>query len=335
MALSLKTNGSSSPNIITSTWFNDFYNLFTGSMQDQLVTFKNNLVMQAIGAAPSSAPTLALASGTTLGIGAYRYYVTFLSTNGESGVSPVGTITTTTGNQKVNLSAIPTGPTGTTGRNIYRSDVASGPPYYFLATLADNTTTTYSDTTSDSTLNTHALLGGFAQMSNLHPNFGGGLNIQDSSNNKNIQLFTDGALALASYLMANSPPTTINGSVSGTVSFYTPIWGTGMKVFLCLFNNYDTASVASFNFPTLMNQMLFGVSGNFASTTPTFSFFKGGTIQNVDVITALASGGGSATAVTTAHENSIFVGHGNQPYDQFQLGTFSSSTQSGVFAIGV
>lgn len=40
MALTLKTNGSGSSNIISSTWFNDFTNLFTGAMNDQPVTFK-------------------------------------------------------------------------------------------------------------------------------------------------------------------------------------------------------------------------------------------------------------------------------------------------------
>jgi hypothetical protein len=51
----------------------------------------------------------------------------------------------------MNLSGIPTGPTGTTARRLYRT-VAGGTQLLLLATIADNTTTTYSDTKADATL---------------------------------------------------------------------------------------------------------------------------------------------------------------------------------------
>jgi hypothetical protein len=48
------------------------------------------------GAAPSVAPSLALATGTELGIGAYQYAYTDVTASGESLPSPLGTITTGT-----------------------------------------------------------------------------------------------------------------------------------------------------------------------------------------------------------------------------------------------
>ena len=50
-----------------------------------------------------------------------------------------------------NSLSVPLGPTGTTGRKIYR-DVADGPTMKLLATINDNTTTSYLDTTADPAL---------------------------------------------------------------------------------------------------------------------------------------------------------------------------------------
>jgi hypothetical protein len=53
--------------------------------------------------------------------------------------------------QTIPLTAIPTGPTGTTARKLYRTPVGGG-VQKLLATLANNTATTYTDTTADSAL---------------------------------------------------------------------------------------------------------------------------------------------------------------------------------------
>jgi hypothetical protein len=110
---------------------------------------------------PSSAMAAVSTSGTGLGIGAYQYAVTFLSQGGETPPAPVTSVTTTNGNQKVNLSAVPLGPvqpstpgvaTNTViGRNLYRT-LVGGSTLYFLATIPDNTTTTYTDNAADSGL---------------------------------------------------------------------------------------------------------------------------------------------------------------------------------------
>ncbi len=120
--------------------------------------------LQAYGSAfapPTSAVSLSTSSGTALGIGIYQYAVTLLTQGGETTLSPSATITTTTNNQAVALSAIPIGaslitlPASATntviGRNIYRT-LVGGTTFYLLATLQDNSSTTYSDATPDSTL---------------------------------------------------------------------------------------------------------------------------------------------------------------------------------------
>src|SRR5450755_3296392 len=110
---------------------------------------------------PSAAPSAAKTSGAGLSIGTYKYGITFLSQGGETPISPLVSVTTSSGSQQVNLSAIPIGPalpatpgaaTNTViGRNIYRSQVG-GSTLTLLITVADNVTTIYSDTASDASI---------------------------------------------------------------------------------------------------------------------------------------------------------------------------------------
>lgn len=117
--------------------------------------FKPRPGIQWFGTVPllptASAPTATKTTGTALGIGVYDYVVTFVNANGETTIGSVGSVTTTSGSQDVNLTAIPIGPGGTIARNIYRTKVG-GSVYFLLHQLADNTTTTYSDTTVDASL---------------------------------------------------------------------------------------------------------------------------------------------------------------------------------------
>lgn len=107
-------------------------------------------------AAAPAAPSGSAVAGAGLGIGAYKYAVTFVdSVGGESLPGSQVTVTTTSGNQKGSLTAIPTGPTATAKRNLYRS-VVGQTQLKFLATLPDNTTTTYADTTADGSLGANA-----------------------------------------------------------------------------------------------------------------------------------------------------------------------------------
>jgi hypothetical protein len=101
------------------------------------------------------------ASGSGLQTGVYKYAVSYLTQGGETPVGPLASVTTTSGNQQVTLSNIPIAPaqplnpgvaTNTViGRNIYRS-LVNGSALALLATIPDNSTTTYIDNASDASL---------------------------------------------------------------------------------------------------------------------------------------------------------------------------------------
>ena len=86
--------------------------------------------------------------------GAYLYYVSYTSLLGESGIGPASggvTVADKTVNGQVALTSIPTGPAGTLTREIYRSDDA-GATKWFVASVAGNVTTTYTDNSSQATV---------------------------------------------------------------------------------------------------------------------------------------------------------------------------------------
>lgn len=120
--------------------------------------------LQAFGstfAPPAAGLSATPVAGSGLSVGSYQYAVTFLAPGGETTPSPLSNASTNSGNQQINLSSIPVGSTITStpgvavnsiiGRNLYRTQ-AGGSTLFLLTTLGDNTTTSYSDSTPDSTL---------------------------------------------------------------------------------------------------------------------------------------------------------------------------------------
>jgi len=108
------------------------------------------------------APTLITAAlGTGAGNvdnGAHRYLATFVTADGETdagAISAIVTVVDKTVNGKAALSAIPIGGSAVTARKLYRT-IAAGATYLLLATIADNTTTTYTDNTADASLGAQA-----------------------------------------------------------------------------------------------------------------------------------------------------------------------------------
>lgn len=86
--------------------------------------------------------------------GAHGYKVTFVTSEGESLPSSAVSVTVAdkTTNGKVALSAIPISKlSDVTSRKVYRT-VAGGSTYKLLATISDNTTTTYTDNIADASL---------------------------------------------------------------------------------------------------------------------------------------------------------------------------------------
>lgn len=96
---------------------------------------------------------LTIAGGANLDASANYYYAVTIDNDAYVCGAVSNTVTTgiAGGNRKVTLSNIPTGPIGTANRKIYRTD-GGGVALKLLATIADNTTTTYVDDIADGTL---------------------------------------------------------------------------------------------------------------------------------------------------------------------------------------
>jgi len=90
--------------------------------------------------------------------GQHRYAVTFTTADGETQagtVSAAVTVADKTVNGKVSLTAIPIGGALVTSRKLYRT-ATGGSTYLLLATIANNTATTYTDNIADSALGAEA-----------------------------------------------------------------------------------------------------------------------------------------------------------------------------------
>lgn len=97
-----------------------------------------------------TAPTLAAGAAGNPPAGTYEYVVTFQTVEGET-LPGVESAPLTTGSAlQINLTNIPLGGPGTTGRRIYRS--RGGSAYQLVTTIANNTATTYTDNTLDAGL---------------------------------------------------------------------------------------------------------------------------------------------------------------------------------------
>lgn len=116
----------------------------------------DNVTFYAAGlTAPASTATVATGAAGAM-TGSYYYRITYdYGSRGESNASAASAVVAPVA-KRVELTAIPTaGVTDGVGkRHIYRTiaDAASTASYYFVATLSDNTTTTYTDNATDAEL---------------------------------------------------------------------------------------------------------------------------------------------------------------------------------------
>ncbi|KKP59737.1 MAG: hypothetical protein UR55_C0021G0002 [Candidatus Nomurabacteria bacterium GW2011_GWF1_34_20] len=99
-----------------------------------------------------TAPTGVVSAGGSVDTGAHYYLVTYTTSVGETG-STYTTVTTTAGNNTVTLTIPTSTDPRVTGRKLYRAKAgAAAYNDYYLATIANNTDTTYVDTVADSAL---------------------------------------------------------------------------------------------------------------------------------------------------------------------------------------
>lgn len=101
-----------------------------------------------------AACTAAAGSAGNVDNGTHSWVITFENALGletQSG-SKSNVLTIAGGAKQVNLTAIPLGPTGTTSRNVYRTKAGDTGNWFFVGTVADNITTTFTDNVSDASL---------------------------------------------------------------------------------------------------------------------------------------------------------------------------------------
>lgn len=191
--VTLTNTGDFSPGLLAKSAdvLNNFNNLNAAS-DPTFTTTGGDVMKRAIAAPVVTSMTATGQTGSTLGVGAYKYVVSFAADGQEGPPSAVVSITTTTGNTNVALANIPTSTDGrVTRRKIYRTAVG-GSNFQWVATLGDNSTTTYTDSTADSSIST-------VKAPVSHPTLGG-------------TLLGGGALS-------GFNTTTYQGTVNGTVTF--------------------------------------------------------------------------------------------------------------------
>lgn len=141
--------------------------------------------------------------------------------------------------------------------------------------------------------------------------------------------------------LTGQAPTSVSGSVGGTAKFYVPIWGAGLKILIVALNGWNSASVATFTFPTAGGGLQFGWS--FASygtaVANTWGLFIGGTAQPIRHMLTLGAAGAAGTdeAITALKSDNIgaFALTGGAA-TSIQIGTTGGAANSGtILLIGV
>lgn len=125
---------------------------------DQKLDIYNGNIETTVTATPT-APTVALGAAGVLN-GTYQYCVSYYDANGETRCSAVSS-TASPVSQQVTVT-IPTSSETVTGRKIYRSltaafsEATGHAKLYLVTTIADNSTTSYSDNSSDAAIRLNA-----------------------------------------------------------------------------------------------------------------------------------------------------------------------------------
>lgn len=180
-----------------------------------VATFDGNISLGGISS--PSASTVAVGAAGSL-TGTYYYWITYVNSNGETGMGTRSSAVNPS-SQKVVLTNIPISSSASVvARNIYRTTAnVLGDSYYYVATIPDNTTTTYTDNTTDGNLgyNAHYLSSSVSTSGGIYANgrrvfkeYGVGLTIGQNSglhmtqwdNNLLVGSLAGDSVTTASYL---------------------------------------------------------------------------------------------------------------------------------------
>jgi hypothetical protein len=158
------TNFNSAPFRVNMKGEGTFESLTTNATNALTIDYGGNILFKEGGnikftsvVAPTAC-TAALAGGGAGNVddGDHIYKITYVNASGETELGAVSntiTVVDKTSDGKVNLTGIPTSTSGSvTSRKIYRTKAGSSTEYYYLATINDNTTTTYTDNIADVTM---------------------------------------------------------------------------------------------------------------------------------------------------------------------------------------
>lgn len=111
----------------------------------------------ATGSSTPAAPTAAAGAAGSVDVGAHSWVATFVVSGAEHRAGPKSNVVTIADSAKqVALSAVSTGPAGTTARKIYRTAAGDTGSHKLVGTISDNTTTTFTDNIADGALGAEA-----------------------------------------------------------------------------------------------------------------------------------------------------------------------------------
>jgi hypothetical protein len=147
-----------------------------------------------------------------------------------------------------------------------------------------------------------------------------------------------GILSLSSQLQINSDVlfsnassnfTVVNGVTAGVATFYQPFRGQPFNVVLVVYAGFQNNGVSAQNIvlPTAFQNG----AKIWAGGQPALQLLSNSVAQSISVITALASTGGTTTAVTTLNSNSI--GECNHFFDTISMVGSQTSTHTGILLL--
>jgi hypothetical protein len=146
---------------------------------------------------------------------------TYTDTLNNSGLGAAAPTVNTATLQRVSLAGLPLGATGVTARKIYRT-AAGGSQLKLLATIADNTTPTYTDSTADASLGANALTVGTAPVQQVALS-GIGIGASPTTSRKVYRTTVGGSqLKLLTTLADNTTTTYADATADGSLGANAP-----------------------------------------------------------------------------------------------------------------